>query len=112
MTEPLHNTPPPDSSNTPPVDFLKLQSLPPPPEDVTDRALWYLGLTIGVILLLAQLIDLLQYPDWSIWFYRLVLFVEAALPLAVSFFLKDHKKVILLRSLGILVLVLYVITLF
>lgn len=112
MTKPLHNTPAPDSPSTTPVDFPQLQTSPSPPGDVTDRALWYLGLTIGIILLLAQLIDLLQYPNWSVWLYRLVLFAEAALPLAVSFFLKDHKKATLLRCLGIVVLVLYIVTLF
>lgn len=112
MPEPQHDpTPSPDVSETPPADFPKLQPTTPP-EDITDRGLWYLGVSLGGILLLAQLIDLLAFPDWSVWLYRLVLLLEAALPLAVSFFLKDPKKATLLRGLGIVVLILYLITLF
>ncbi len=115
MHEPLPNTPTHDTSNAAPDEFPKIQteSSPiAPPEDVTDRALWYFGLGIGAILLFAQLVDLLNFPDWTVWLYRLILLLEAALPLAVSFFLKNSKKATLLRGLGILVMVLYLITLF
>ncbi len=82
-------------------------------ESTTEgKALFGTGLAIGFILMFAQVLELLGYPKWMDSLYHILIFGEACLPFAVSFFLKNPKHATLMRLVGLIVLLVYLFTLF
>lgn len=82
------------------------------PNNVEGKTLFATALVISFILMFVQIMELLAYPKWMEWVHPFLIFVEAAIPFVVSFFLKQPKYATLLRLIGIIVLVVYLFTLF
>ena len=76
------------------------------------KALFGTGLAIGFILMFVQILEILGYPHWMDSLYHILIFGEASIPFAVSFFLKNQKHATLMRLIGIIVLLVYLFTLF
>ena len=82
------------------------------PVTVTEKLLFGIGLFLCALLLCAQLLHWLAYPKWLEVLYSFAIFAEAALPLTISFFLKNRQQALILRIVGSLVLLLYALSLF
>lgn len=82
------------------------------PSTALEKVVFGLGLTLCFILLIPQLLEWLSYPYWLELFYDLSIFVEAALPLIVSFFLKNRQQATILQIAGTIILLIYVLTYF
>lgn len=93
------------------VERLKTQLEQSEPTSTEGKALFGIALTISFVLLFVHTMELLAYPKWMEIFHNIVIFAEASVPFIVSFFLKNPKYATLIRLLGIIVLVTYVLTL-
>lgn len=82
------------------------------PSSSLEKMVFALGLSLCFILLIPQLLEWLSYPHWLELFYDLSIFVEAALPLTVSFFLKNRQQATILQIAGTIILLIYVLTYF
>lgn len=80
------------------------------PSTPIEKVLWGFGLSLSFILFIPLLLEWLSYPYWLELFYDLSIFVEAALPLCVSFFLKNKQQATILRVIGTIVLLMYILT--
>jgi len=76
------------------------------------KALFGVGIIIGSILIFIQLMEQFSYPFWMEILHPVIIFAEALIPFAVSFFLKSPKHATLMRLIGIIVLLIYLFTLF
>ena len=76
------------------------------------KALFGVGIVVGAILIFIQLMEQLSYPGWMEMLHPVIIFTEALIPFAVSFFLKNAKHATLMRLIGIIVLLTYLFTLF
>jgi hypothetical protein len=74
--------------------------------------LFAVSLLICFILVFIQFMEIQNYPAWMEWLHPIVIFAEALIPFAVSFFLKNPLHATVLRFVGILVLSFYLFTLF
>jgi len=76
------------------------------------KALFSVGIAVGAVLLFVQVLELFNYPQWLDWLHHIVIFGEALIPFAVSFFLKKPKHATIMRLLGIVVMLVYLYALF
>lgn len=76
------------------------------------KALFFTGLVIAIILFFAYINNVLGLPKWLDWLHHLFIFAEASIPFALSFFLKKNKHATILRFIGIIVVLVYLFTLF
>lgn len=94
------------------IERLTAQLAQNTPTTKEGKTLFITTLIISFILLFVQALELLGYPQWMDLMYRVLIFVEASIPFTVSFCLKNPKHAILIRLIGIIVLVVYLFTLF
>jgi hypothetical protein len=76
------------------------------------KALFGVGIVVSSILIFIQLMEQFNYPSWMEILHPAIIFGEALIPFAVSFFLKNAKHATLMRLVGIIVLLTYLFTLF
>jgi hypothetical protein len=82
------------------------------PSTSCEKLLFGLGIFLSALLLIAQLLHWLSYPTWLELLYSFAIFVEASVPLVISFFLKNKQQTLILRAVGTVVLILYALSLF
>ncbi|BDS09536.1 hypothetical protein [Aureispira anguillae] len=82
------------------------------PTTTEGKTLFGTALAISFILIFVQIMEFLGYPKWMDWIHHILIFLEACIPFTVSFFLKNPKHATLIRLIGIIVLVIYLFTLF
>lgn len=82
------------------------------PDTKEGKGLFIMAFALSVILLGVQVIELLGYPKWLDWLHHLLIFTEATIPFATSFFLKNNKFATLMRLIGIIVILVYLFTLY
>ncbi|MFK7796924.1 MAG: hypothetical protein AB8E82_05685 [Aureispira sp.] len=80
------------------------------PTGILEKLLFGIGLIICVILVIPLLLEFFSYPSWLEVVYDFSIFVEASLPLIVSFFLKNKQQATILRIGGTIVLLTYILT--
>ena len=93
------------------IERLKIQLEQSEPSSTEGKALFGIALAISFILLFVHLMELLAYPKWMELLHDIIIFAEAAIPFIISFFLKNPKYATLIRLIGIIVLVTYLLTL-
>ena len=93
------------------VERLKTQLEQTQPIGTEGKALFGAAMTISFALLFVQMMDFLAYPRWMELLHDIVIFAEASIPFVVSFFLKNRKYATLTRLIGVIVLVIYILTL-
>jgi hypothetical protein len=93
------------------IERLKTQLEQNEPTSTEGKALFGIALTVSFTLLFVHIMDLLAYPKWMELLHDIVIFAEASIPFIVSFFLKNPKYATLIRLIGIIVLVTYILTL-
>jgi len=93
------------------INRLKIQLEQNEPTSTEGKALFGIALMISFVLLFVHIMDLLAYPKWMELFHDIVIFAEASIPFVVSFFLKKPKYATLIRLIGVIVLVTYLLTL-
>jgi hypothetical protein len=93
------------------IERLKTQLEQSEPTSTEGKALFGIALTVSFVLLFVHVMDLLAYPRWMEFLHDIVIFAEASIPFVVSFFLKNPKYATLIRLIGIIVLVTYLLTL-
>lgn len=76
------------------------------------KALFGVGLVLSAVLMITYLIDVFGFPKWLDWLHHILIFAEASIPFVVSFFLKKNNYATLMRLIGIIVLLVYLVTLF
>lgn len=79
------------------------------PTGILEKLLFGIGLIICIVLVIPLLLELFSYPSWLEVIYDFSIFVEAALPLIVSFFLKNKRQATILRIGGTIILLMYVL---
>lgn len=79
------------------------------PSSTLEKVVFGVGLFLCFILLLSHLLDWLSYPHWLELFYHFSIFVEASLPLFVSFFLKNKQQATILQIAGTITLLMYLL---
>jgi hypothetical protein len=80
------------------------------PTSNLEKLLFGIGCSICIILVIPLLLDVLSYPSWLEVIYDFSIFVEASLPLIVSFFLKNKRQATILRIGGTIILLMYVLS--
>lgn len=93
------------------IERLKTQLEQSEPTTTEGKALFGIALVVSFTLLFVHIMDLLAYPRWMELLHDIVIFAEAASPFVVSFFLKNPRYATLIRLIGIIVLVTYLLTL-
>lgn len=93
------------------VERLKAQLEQSEPSSTEGKALFGLALMVSFALLFVQVMDFLAYPKWMELLYDIVIFAEASIPFVVSFFLKNRKYATLIRLIGVVVLITYILAL-
>jgi len=87
----------------------KLENEASPPQQTT---LLIIACTLVAVLGFTQLAEWAAYPDWMVVVLKILVFAEATIPFAVSFFLNNTKYATLLRIVGIILMLLYLYNLF
>lgn len=93
------------------IERLKTQLEQSEPIGTEGKVLFGVALTISFVLLFVHIMELLAYPKWMEFLHNIVIFAEASIPFVVSFFLKNPKYATLIRLIGIIVLVTYLLSL-
>lgn len=94
------------------IERLTVQLAQNTPTTTEGKTLFATALAISFILLFVQLMEFMSYPKWMEFLHYIFIFVEASIPFIVSFFLKNPKQATLTRLIGVIVLVVYLFTLF
>lgn len=82
------------------------------PSTTLEKVLFGIGLSLCFILSIPLCLEWLSYPYWLELFYDFSIFVEASLPLVLSFFLKNKQQATILQIAGTVVLLMYVLSYF
>ncbi len=108
----------PSDGNTLPKDYdatierLSLKLSQENTDSNEQKAIIGVGLMIAFLLLFTQITEALGYPFWMVMILKCSVFAESAIPLFLSFFVKNTKLATLLRTIGLIVFISYLYTLF